>query len=91
MADDPYLGENDSSASDLAHKKTLVSVAALVGAVLGQLIFGVLADRIGRRVIFVVTISCVIVGAGLSSSVVPSEHFSPFYQLALWQFIMGFG
>jgi len=84
MADDPYLEETGDSKSEMAHKKTLVSVAALVGAVLGQLIFGTLADRIGRRVIFVVTISCVVVGAALSSSVVPNAHFSPFYQLAIW-------
>jgi MFS family permease len=40
-----------------------VTTAALVGAIFGQLAFGFFADRLGRRTIFILTISLVIVGA----------------------------
>ena len=42
---------------------------ALVGAVVGQLGFGAVADLIGRKKVFVITCSMVIIGAIMSSSV----------------------
>ena len=54
-----------------------VATAALAGAVIGQLVFGALADRIGRRTGFIVTLSLVAVGGVLSGLVwapAPSQN-----------------
>lgn len=63
---------------------SLISSAALAGAIVGQLVFGSLADRLGRRVIFITTISLVIVGALGSACVVQSSVIDIYTQLALW-------
>ena len=72
-----------------------VSTAALVGAVMGQLVFGALADRLGRRVIFMVTLVLVVFGAlGSTTSGAQSAlgaSFGVYEQLAVWRFILGFG
>mmetsp|Transcript_116276 Transcript_116276/g.335867 ORF Transcript_116276/g.335867 Transcript_116276/m.335867 type:complete len:504 (-) Transcript_116276:345-1856(-) len=49
--------------------KSSSSSAALFGAVLGQLVFGALADRLGRRVIFIATGSLIVLGSVLSACV----------------------
>jgi PHS family inorganic phosphate transporter-like MFS transporter len=59
--------------------------------VLGQLVFGALADKLGRRVMFISTISCVIVGALGSASPVASSSVPIYTQLCIWLFILGFG
>ncbi len=61
-----------------------ISSAALAGAIIGQLVFGSLADRLGRRLIFISTISIVIVGAIGSATVMESEYISIYTQLSLW-------
>lgn len=68
-----------------------LSTAALVGAVLGQLFFGAMADKFGRRVIFVSTISLVIISAFGSALVFESSNFSIYTQLSIWRFLLGFG
>ena len=52
-------------------EKAYISTAVLIGAVLGQLFFGLLADRIGRRLGFIITLSLVILGAILSAFAFP--------------------
>ena len=52
-------------------EKAYISTAVLIGAVLGQLFFGLLADRIGRRLGFIITLSLVIFGAILSALAFP--------------------
>jgi MFS family permease len=51
--------------------------------VLGQLTFGALADQLGRKTIFVVTISLVIIGALGSATCVdsPAGSLSIYYQV----------
>lgn len=69
-----------------------IKTAALVGAILGQLIFGALADKLGRRVIFICTISMVIIGAIGSALVQGSPDDGGIYvQLTIFRFLLGFG
>ena len=64
----------------------------MLGAIVGQLLFGALADLMGRRIIFIVTCSLVILGALLSAFAVDStSSFGIFSQLALWRFVLGVG
>lgn len=58
-------------------EKAYISTAVLIGAVLGQLFFGLLADRIGRRLGFIITLSLVILGAILSALAFPYAACSP--------------
>lgn len=71
--------------------QTSIANAAIVGSILGQIIFGSLADRIGRRVTFITTISCVIVGALGSALSFESSAVSLTIQLCFWRFVLGFG
>jgi MFS transporter, PHS family, inorganic phosphate transporter len=96
-------------AADSAQNKALdtslaaaITTAALVGAIFGQLTFGIFADYLGRRVIFITTISLVILGSlGSATSSAPhgaysnptdySGNASVFYQLVFWRLLLGFG
>jgi len=74
--------------------KSLVASATLVGAMIGQLVFGVLGDWIGRRGTFLATCFLIIGGAVLSGCVVWTSDASPFglvQQLALCRFFLGVG
>eukprot|EP00597_Dinobryon_sp_UTEXLB2267_P003690 CAMPEP_0170058874 /NCGR_PEP_ID=MMETSP0019_2-20121128/1332_1 /TAXON_ID=98059 /ORGANISM="Dinobryon sp., Strain UTEXLB2267" /LENGTH=434 /DNA_ID=CAMNT_0010263921 /DNA_START=375 /DNA_END=1679 /DNA_ORIENTATION=- len=65
---------------------------ALVGAVVGQIGFGSIADMIGRRRVFIMTCSMVIFGAVMSATVQnTSGSFGIFSQLTFWRFILGVG
>lgn len=69
----------------------LVGTAALVGAVAGQLVCGALADSMGRRKVFLLTLSLVILGSLASAAVVDTAFCSIYTQLAVVRFILGFG
>mmetsp|Transcript_116277 Transcript_116277/g.335875 ORF Transcript_116277/g.335875 Transcript_116277/m.335875 type:complete len:496 (-) Transcript_116277:278-1765(-) len=73
--------------------KSSSSSAALFGAVLGQLVFGALADRLGRRVIFIATGSLIVLGSVLSACV---QEFGGgpgvlMAQLVVCRAMLGFG
>lgn len=74
-------------------KASQISTAALAGSVAGQMVFGALADRIGRRAIFVTTISLVIVGAIGSATCIYKEGatFDLYDQMTIWLVLLGFG
>mmetsp|Transcript_21030 Transcript_21030/g.45542 ORF Transcript_21030/g.45542 Transcript_21030/m.45542 type:complete len:165 (-) Transcript_21030:1475-1969(-) len=73
--------------------KSLISTAALIGAVFGQLFFGNLADRIGRKRVFVCTGSLITVAAVLSACA-QKEVFKSwgqdqiFWQIAFFQLVI---
>ncbi len=71
-------------------KGTLATIV-LIGSVLGQLTFGAIADRIGRRIGFVVTLALVTIGALLSATSSDTGSMSLIVWLSIWRFIMGFG
>ena len=84
--------------SEIAYKQPLTTTVkanvksmALVGALFGQLIFGCLADVVGRKWVFMTTCAMVIIGAFTSASVVDSESWGIYSQLALWRFVTGLG
>lgn len=79
VLDDLYKDEMFDNA------QSLVGTAALAGAVLGQLVFGGLADRLGRRVIFVCTISFVCLGSVGSALSFAGAGVNIFAQLIVWQ------
>ena len=69
----------------------LLASSALIGAVLGPLIFGVLADRWGRRRVYAVTLSVMAIGAVGSAFSVPAFGLSAIAVLTLWRFVLGVG
>lgn len=83
-----HPGENGINAAE----KSIVASATLVGAVAGQLLFGILGDWLGRKWTFLVTCVLIIVGALGSACVIWTEGpFSLIYQLALFRFVLGIG
>jgi PHS family inorganic phosphate transporter-like MFS transporter len=68
---------------------SLVSTAALLGAMLGQLLFGFIADMVGRRFGFALTIAVFTLGAIASSAV--GNQAVVYYLLALFRLVVGFG
>jgi MFS transporter, PHS family, inorganic phosphate transporter len=71
--------------------KSNVKTMALIGAVVGQLGFGAVADLIGRRKVFITTCALVIFGALLSATVQDTTSFGIYSQLCLWRFLLGVG
>jgi MFS family permease len=85
-----------------AEDKSMVSAAALWGAVMGQLGtkrsiscinftsgFGLIADKIGRRKGFIVTLSLVILGAIASALSFETASANVFVSLSLFRFFLG--
>ncbi|KAJ9553832.1 hypothetical protein OSB04_017877 [Centaurea solstitialis] len=69
---------------------TMIAVA-LVGAVIGQLVFGTLGDRVGRRRLYGVSLVLMItasIGCGFSLSTLTSMVF---VSLGLFRFLLGMG
>jgi PHS family inorganic phosphate transporter-like MFS transporter len=67
--------------------ESAVASAAVAGAVLGQIVFGAVADHIGRRKGFIITLSLVIVGALLSSAANKTPAMTVFTSLAICRFM----
>lgn len=68
-----------------------VKSALLVGAILGQVSFGYLADRFGRKPMFVLTCLLVVIGSLGSALVVDHPDFGIYSQLCVCRFVLGFG
>eukprot|EP00475_Leptophrys_vorax_P017219 TRINITY_DN2383_c0_g1_i2.p1 TRINITY_DN2383_c0_g1~~TRINITY_DN2383_c0_g1_i2.p1 ORF type:complete len:455 (-),score=131.20 TRINITY_DN2383_c0_g1_i2:60-1424(-) len=76
-----------------AAEKSLVSTAALVGAITGQLTFGALADAIGRFTAWMMTIVLITVAAlGSAASFTGGGGASGLAAcLGFWRFLLGLG
>lgn len=73
-------------------EKSLVASATLLGAVTGQISFGLLGDWLGRKWTFLVTCFLIVFGALGSACVVWNDGpFSLVIQLALCRFLLGIG
>ena len=66
-------------------------VRAFSAQIVGQLMFGVLADYLGRRRSFIATLSLLVVGAALSSASRDVGALSAFAWLAVARFVLGVG
>jgi len=71
----------------------MLTGSALIGAIIGQLGFGATADFLGRRCLFIATMTLVGVAALGSAYAQPWESMglSIYSVLAAWRFIMGLG
>ncbi|ORX75487.1 phosphate:H+ symporter [Basidiobolus meristosporus CBS 931.73] len=70
----------------------LIKGTAAVGTLLGQLLFGVLADRLGRKKIYGVELMIMVVGAiGCALSFNAFPGLSMVSMLCFWRLVLGFG
>eukprot|EP00457_Paulinella_chromatophora_P005625 gb/GEZN01005642.1/.p1 GENE.gb/GEZN01005642.1/~~gb/GEZN01005642.1/.p1 ORF type:complete len:512 (+),score=41.84 gb/GEZN01005642.1/:132-1667(+) len=69
----------------------ILGSVALAGAMIGQLLFGILGDLFGRKKTFLVTVTLVISSTLLSGLCFDSPHVSIYTQLAVWRFFLGLG
>ncbi len=65
--------------------------AALMGAAVGQVLFGWLGDRFGRRKVYGVTLAVMAIAAVGSALSVPVAGLSTVTVLILWRFALGVG
>ncbi len=84
-----YGGSITGSAEQLSIG--LLAAAALMGAILGPVLFGFLADRWGRRRVYVVTLAVLVVGAVGSALSVPALGLTTIGILTAWRFVLGVG
>eukprot|EP00948_MAST-09A_sp_MAST-9A-sp1_P001726 g1726.t1 len=71
--------------------RSLVASAALIGAVMGQLIFGFFSDVLGRRIMFIATAAFVTFGAILSACAIENDYINIYTQISIARFFLGFG
>eukprot|EP01063_Lacrimia_lanifica_P015120 TRINITY_DN2189_c0_g2_i1.p1 TRINITY_DN2189_c0_g2~~TRINITY_DN2189_c0_g2_i1.p1 ORF type:complete len:498 (+),score=118.20 TRINITY_DN2189_c0_g2_i1:125-1618(+) len=69
----------------------LARAIKLIGAMIGQIGFGYIADKLGRKVACCATLLLVVVGALGSSYAKPWGHVTIYGVLCLWQLILGIG
>lgn len=73
--------------------QTKVTMMAVLGALTGQLLFGLLGDELGRRPTFVLTALLTIFGTVLTACVTPRPVWGMdiWQQMMLCRFLMGVG
>ena len=69
----------------------LLASTALMGAAVGQILFGWLGDRLGRRKVYGVTLSVMSIASIGSALSVPLGALSTVWVLILWRFLLGVG
>jgi len=65
--------------------------SALMGAAVGQVLFGWLGDRLGRRKVYGLTLTVMAIAAVGSALSVPVAGLSTVTVLILWRFVLGVG
>jgi PHS family inorganic phosphate transporter-like MFS transporter len=69
-----------------------ITTSSVAGTLLGQILFGMLADILGRKVTFVTTACLIIVGALGSCLLSWNVSFiSVFFCVGVWRFLLGIG
>lgn len=71
--------------------QTAVKIASPVGAVLGQIVFGHLADRLGRKRIYGVELLIIIVATLTHALCAQSLAFGIVSVVIFWRIILGIG
>eukprot|EP00820_Chromera_velia_P002608 Cvel_16089.t1-p1 / transcript=Cvel_16089.t1 / gene=Cvel_16089 / organism=Chromera_velia_CCMP2878 / gene_product=Probable metabolite transporter C2H8.02, putative / transcript_product=Probable metabolite transporter C2H8.02, putative / location=Cvel_scaffold1223:50652-51713(+) / protein_length=150 / sequence_SO=supercontig / SO=protein_coding / is_pseudo=false len=69
----------------------LLSSSMLWASLVGQLTFGILADRFGRKALYVTTVALIAAGSLLSSLYFPGMGIGPFVWVPLFRAVMGIG
>jgi PHS family inorganic phosphate transporter-like MFS transporter len=72
-------------------EKGLLGAVALLGAMVGQILFGFLGDRLGRKRIYAITLSVMSVAAIGSALSAPFAGLTTVQVLMLWRFLLGVG
>jgi PHS family inorganic phosphate transporter-like MFS transporter len=71
---------------------TLVKASGQVGTLIGQLFFGYLADRYGRKRMYGIELMIIMVGTiGSAFSANMAKGLSVYAVLGIWRFFMGVG
>lgn len=71
---------------------TLVKASSHVGILIGQISFGIAADKLGRKRIYGVELLVIVVAAsGSALSATTVSGLSVFVVLGIWRFFLGFG
>ena len=90
----PLLEKEHGAMTEI--EKGCLTSAALFGAVIGQLVFGALADVFGRRKMFIAT-SLIVLFASIASALVVGGNpawlggATIYAQLTVWRALLGFG
>jgi len=71
--------------------QTAVKIASPVGAVLGQIVFGHLADRLGRKKMYGIELLIIIVATITHSLAASALSFNIVSVVVFWRIIMGVG
>jgi PHS family inorganic phosphate transporter-like MFS transporter len=69
----------------------LLGASALIGAAVGQVIFGFLGDRVGRKRTYAITLGVMAIGAVGSALSGPFAGLGGITVLMLWRFVLGVG
>ncbi|KAJ1916747.1 hypothetical protein H4219_003617 [Mycoemilia scoparia] len=89
-----YYADAEGSAKNTTPRTidTLVKASAQIGTMFGQLVFGYLGDRLGRKRVYGIELIIIIVctiGCAFSGSAM--RGLSVYWFLFIWRFFLGFG
>ena len=85
------MKQNESYGLLTPDMQTQCSFMAIIGAAVGQLLFGFLGDQYGRRRMFLLTAILTILGNILQATAQPRKRLGIYQQMMLFRFIMGIG
>jgi PHS family inorganic phosphate transporter-like MFS transporter len=69
----------------------LLGAAALLGAAVGQVLFGFLGDRLGRKKVYAITLTVMAISSIGSALSVPFATLTTVQVLMVWRFFLGVG